>query len=61
MSERQAILDRIRCCGRLGDEHEARRLYLAYEIDFRQYRQAYKTGQREYRRKRTIQEQEVRA
>jgi len=61
VSDRQAILDRIRCCGRLDEEREARRLYLAYEIDFRQYRQAYKTGQREYRRKRTMQEQEGRA
>lgn len=44
-----AILDRIRRCGRLGAEHEARRLYLAHGIGFRQYRSAYEMGRQEAR------------
>ena len=61
MSNRQAVLDRIRRCGRRGDEHEARRLYLTYGIDFRVYRSAYETGRQDSRRMRAMQEQEERA
>jgi len=49
MNNHQAILDRIRRCGRLGAEQEARRLYLAHGVDFRQYRSAYETGRQEAR------------
>lgn len=45
------VLDLIRHCGRRGDEQEARRLYLVYGVDFRQYRSAYETGRQERRRK----------
>jgi len=55
VSKHQTILDRIRCCGRLGDEEEARRLYLVCNIGFREYRRAYKAGQRESRKIRTVQ------
>lgn len=55
MSDRQTVLDRIRRSGRLGKEQEARRLYLAHGIGFRQYRSAYETGRRESRRMRVIQ------
>ena len=61
MSDHQAILARIRRCGRLGDEREARRLYLTHGVGFRQYRSAYETGRQESRRIRIVQEQEVRA
>jgi len=53
------ILARIRCCGRLGDEREARRLYLVHGVGFRQYRSAYETGRQEARRVRTEQEELV--
>lgn len=43
------VLDLIRCCGRLGDEQEARRLYLAYRVGFQVYRKAYQAGRREGR------------
>jgi len=49
------ILARIRCCGRLGDEREARRLYLVHGVGFRQYRSAYETGRQEVRRRRIMQ------
>jgi len=51
------ILARIRCCGRLGDDREARRLYLVHGVGFRQYRSAYETGRQEARRVRTGQEE----
>ena len=41
------ILDLIRHCGRRSDEQEARRLYLAYGIDFREYCRAYRAGRQE--------------
>jgi len=50
------ILARIRCCGRLGDEREARRLYFVHGVGFRQYRSAYETGRQEARRMRIMQE-----
>ena len=50
------VLDLIRHCGRRGDEQEARRLYLAYGVDFRAYRAAYKAGRQEARRMRIVQE-----
>lgn len=50
VNKRRAILDRIRCCGRLGAEQEARRPYLNHCIDFRQYRAAYETGRQEARK-----------
>ena len=53
---RQAILARIRCCGRLGDEREARRLYLVHGVGFPQYRSAYETGRQERWRRRITQE-----
>ena len=49
VSDRRTILDRIRHCGRLGNELEARRLYLMHGVDFRQYRSAYETGRQEAR------------
>ena len=55
VSDHQAILARIRRCGRIGDEREARRLYLTHGIDFRQYRSAYETGRQEARRRRIMQ------
>jgi len=54
VNDHQTILDRIRHCGRLGQENEARRLYLAHEIGFRQYRSAYETGRQEARRMQPI-------
>ena len=59
MNDGQAVLDRIRRCGRLGAEHEARRLYLAHGIDFRVYRSVYETGRQESRRMRKEQEERV--
>ena len=53
---RQAILARIRRCGRIGDEREARWLYIVHGVGFRQYRSAYETGRQEARRVRTEQE-----
>ena len=53
----QTILARIRRCGRLGDEREARRLYLVNGVGFREYRQAYKAGQREYWKSRAMQKE----
>jgi len=50
------ILARIRCCGRLGDEREARRLYLVHGVGFPQYRSAYETGRQERWRRRITQE-----
>jgi len=44
-----SILARIRYCGRRGDEQKARLLYLAYDVDFREYQRAYKAGRRERR------------
>jgi len=49
------ILARIRCCGHLGNEREARRLYLVHGVGFRQYRSAYETGRQEVRRRRIMQ------
>jgi len=49
------ILARIRCFSRLGDEREARRLYLVHGVGFRQYRSAYETGRQEIRRRRIMQ------
>jgi len=44
---RHMILARIHHCGRRSDEQEARRLYLAYCIDFREYCRAYRAGRQE--------------
>lgn len=55
MNKRQAILDRIHRCGRLGKEHKARRLYLTHGIGFRAYRSAYEAGRQEARKMRIIQ------
>lgn len=43
------VLDLIRHCGRRGDEKEARRLYLTYGVDFREYRRTYRDGRRKRR------------
>ena len=43
------VLDLIRHCGRRSDVEEARRLYLFYGVDFREYRRAYKAGRQERR------------
>lgn len=55
MSDRRAILDRIRRCGRLGKEAEARRLYLIHSISFREYRSAYELGRQEARNMQSMQ------
>jgi len=54
VNNRQSLLDRIRHCGRLGQENEARRLYLAHGVGFRQYRSAYEAGRQEARRMQPI-------
>jgi len=57
VSNHQAILARIRRCGWLGAEQEARRLYQNHGIDFRAYRSAYEMGRQEARGMRKEQEE----